>query len=704
MYQLLSQNNGINVSIPTLANPASSFTPPPSAVWVNGLWFLSLVISLTCALLATLLQQWARRYLRVTCPRYSPHKRARVRAFYAEGVEKLHLPWTVEMLPVLLHVSLFLFFAGLSVFLFSVDLTIFKVVTAWIALCVIAYAWITFLPIFHKNSPYTAPLSSPLSFCITGIRYAFFWVLERFTHINTAILRSYRSHELMPGRLDNFFSHSLRTTAEGFAFRMDPVIDYRALEWTFKSLDEDKELEKFFEGVPDFCKSHAIASRAEGFIKQNERMLSRALVSLMDRTLTSNLVSESVKQRRIIICSKVIEATSLLGPWYTLRRVLLGDWSGFLRSVEFGLFVLSLKDIPEVTSFYAKCVVTVIISSVQDRDERWLQLVIGQLKISKSVVRDYLAHRDSVLLATLIHICRQTVEACSGLEERRRSHVVDALPKTVESVCKLDHRCTSSQLQHDFCSLWNQLVDTAQDEKHAHASWLCVTILKNIRKVYIALHKGTDALPAAFAASDDRDLVLDEKGSYPKCTVGHHRSDRPVPPLHINEPACDAAGNSALTAAGSGPSVSFLTPVPAPAPFGAPHLGPYSPYPGTPYNMSSFPPASHPYSVPIQARQPVTPGFRPEIIAAGLGSDSGKDAYGLNPHPPPPLRICGEAMDHPRFDADSKLGQQVGPDMHAPSGSIPGLTSSSFQDNKSTQSTNSSEEEIGSSRDQKKAP
>ena len=72
-------------------------------VWVNALWFLSLVISLTCALLATLLQQWARRYLKVTQPRYSPHKRARIRAFFAEGVDKFLLPWAVEALPTLLH-------------------------------------------------------------------------------------------------------------------------------------------------------------------------------------------------------------------------------------------------------------------------------------------------------------------------------------------------------------------------------------------------------------------------------------------------------------------------------------------------------------------------------------------------------------------------------------------------------------------------
>ena len=52
-----------------------SFSPPNHEVWVNTLWFLSLVISLNCALLATLLQQWARRYLKIIQSRYSPHKR-----------------------------------------------------------------------------------------------------------------------------------------------------------------------------------------------------------------------------------------------------------------------------------------------------------------------------------------------------------------------------------------------------------------------------------------------------------------------------------------------------------------------------------------------------------------------------------------------------------------------------------------------------
>ncbi|KAI9434943.1 hypothetical protein H4582DRAFT_2173398, partial [Lactarius indigo] len=41
----------------------SSSTPSGWVVVVNSVWFLSLVLSLTCMLVATLLQQWAHRYL-----------------------------------------------------------------------------------------------------------------------------------------------------------------------------------------------------------------------------------------------------------------------------------------------------------------------------------------------------------------------------------------------------------------------------------------------------------------------------------------------------------------------------------------------------------------------------------------------------------------------------------------------------------------
>ncbi|KAI0299125.1 hypothetical protein B0F90DRAFT_1631720 [Multifurca ochricompacta] len=178
IYQVLANANGSLVPSPPLPSPPFMFSPPNHAIWINSLWFLSLAISLTCALLATLLKQWARRYIKITQPRYSPHKRARIRAFFAEGVEKQHLTWAVEALPTLLHLSLFLFFAGLLVFLFNIHHTVFSVVMWWVGLCVIVYACIAFVPIFRHDSPYYAPLSTSTWFLVTGLLYTTFRTLQ----------------------------------------------------------------------------------------------------------------------------------------------------------------------------------------------------------------------------------------------------------------------------------------------------------------------------------------------------------------------------------------------------------------------------------------------------------------------------------------------------------------------------------------------
>ena len=94
IYQTISDPNQPNVSSSLPTSPPT-LPPPNYAIWVNSLWFLSLMVSLTCALLATLLQQWVQRYLRVTQPRYSLHKRAQIRSFFAEGVDESLLPCVV---------------------------------------------------------------------------------------------------------------------------------------------------------------------------------------------------------------------------------------------------------------------------------------------------------------------------------------------------------------------------------------------------------------------------------------------------------------------------------------------------------------------------------------------------------------------------------------------------------------------------------
>ncbi|KAH9030322.1 hypothetical protein EDB85DRAFT_1837431, partial [Lactarius pseudohatsudake] len=161
IYQLLADSDRTDVTTSFNQSHPPTFSPPRSAVWVNSLWSLSLVIALSCALLATLLQQWARRYIRLTQSRSasSLHKRARMRAFFDKGVQELHFQWTVDALPILIHASLLIFLAGLTVFSFGSNHTVFKVVASWVGLCAVIYSCFTLLPILRYESPYYTPLS-----------------------------------------------------------------------------------------------------------------------------------------------------------------------------------------------------------------------------------------------------------------------------------------------------------------------------------------------------------------------------------------------------------------------------------------------------------------------------------------------------------------------------------------------------------------
>ena len=551
--QLSTQPNGSRPSIPSsLSNPTEPFSPPSSGVWVNGLWFLSLVISLTCALLATLAQQWARQYLENAYPVYprylSPHKRARLRAFRRRGVDKLHIPWTMEAVPVLLHLSLFLFFVGLSVFLFGVNHTIFKAVTAWIALCVILYACLTIFPFMYKSSPYSTPLSAPVFFSLTVIggviRYLFFRLLLKFPQIGLSIFMIRRDPR---GVQLTDFLYSMSKTAEAFAFKMHPEIDYESLGWTLDSLDEDADLEKFFECLPRLCDSKRGRDLdiQQGFIKTHKQRLSSALIGLMNRTLPHNLVAESVRQHRMIICIKVVNSTSLLGPWWILRCVLLGEWSKFLECIEFGLFLQNWKNITDkVNSFAAQCVAALTISILRDRirDARWFQLAGDLLNVRKPVLYKYLAHGDSIQLANTIFIVRRTVQTYSGAKERHRQDIFDVSLKTLETVCKFDIGGTLPELRHQFCGLWNQLVNTALTDPRPHYSLVCTITLWNIRKLYIALHESpADAhLTPFYSTTDDPGPILENPKSFPVCTHDDHRpslDSPPIPDLQLDEPS-----------------------------------------------------------------------------------------------------------------------------------------------------------------------
>jgi hypothetical protein len=105
------------------------------------------------------MQQWARRYQELGQRRVAFHKRGRIRAYIFEGINKFGMARAVATMPTLLHISVFLFFAGLVEFLFPIYATVAYTTFGSIMVFALAYTTLTVLPNIHLNCPYGTPLS-----------------------------------------------------------------------------------------------------------------------------------------------------------------------------------------------------------------------------------------------------------------------------------------------------------------------------------------------------------------------------------------------------------------------------------------------------------------------------------------------------------------------------------------------------------------
>jgi hypothetical protein len=108
--QLAASANGTTFNIP----PSSSFVPHKASIVSNALWFIALGLSLACAVIATLIEQWGREFLHRADMRSPYVIRARMFWYLYYGLKRSHMHTVVEIIPLLLHASLLFFFGGLE--------------------------------------------------------------------------------------------------------------------------------------------------------------------------------------------------------------------------------------------------------------------------------------------------------------------------------------------------------------------------------------------------------------------------------------------------------------------------------------------------------------------------------------------------------------------------------------------------------------
>ncbi len=320
--QQLSTTNGTSPA--ASLSTQSSFSPSASVVFVNSVWFLSLVLSLTCALIATLLQQWARRYLQIIQRNHAPHVRAHIREYFSRGAHKFRIFGLVQTLPFLLLLSVLLFFAGLVVFAFPANHIVAYITLAIVGLCFLSYIALTLMPLIFHDCPYYTPFTSLLWYSAQIIPLSFFSVLhcgakqlhDRWGTVSESVVKSIHHWKIKKSKS---FSEGRTSKLENSAKRISMYIYKKTLVRTLHWLSEDHELEEFVAGIPGLCESNAFATRDNGDTQPTIRdvlavlpgptsfhaSLPWSVVQLAQRAFTSKL-PKSVQQRRTLACLRAL--------------------------------------------------------------------------------------------------------------------------------------------------------------------------------------------------------------------------------------------------------------------------------------------------------------------------------------------------------------------------------------------------------------
>ena len=385
---LLTQLVNISTGAPVVVQN-TPFEAPASIVRVNVMWFLSLILSLSSALLSAMTRQWVRRYLDYAQHRGAPRKRARIRAYMFEGIEKFRFSQAVGAIPLLLHASFFLFFAGLVEFLLPINKIVAFSTLGSVVVFTLIYAILTLLPNMRLNCPYRTPLSGfmYISFqlsatnlfsaakTIEGIFHGLLLKVWRLFHLDVRGPPNVGPNKWKAVLEDKVFRHYERFLYGPRwgvllgAMEAPPSVDASALHWTLATLGGDKEFEDFAARMPGFFDSSAAPNATSAMLSllseqpTSDPILGSRLRELLVTCLPgASLLTEDQRKNRLRVCLRSL--------WYCLRAYNLPKYS----EMPLAPYVRAIFTSPEVTRW---------IQTEQDPAIRLLGRCFGSLIVKK---------------------------------------------------------------------------------------------------------------------------------------------------------------------------------------------------------------------------------------------------------------------------------------------------------------------------------
>ena len=368
--QLAAISNGSAISTPS---PSLPFRPSPGSIRLNALWFLSLCLSLTCALVATLMQQWARNYLRMAQARCSdPAAQARMRAFAFDGVSKFHMSHALELVPLLLHISVFLFFLGMVEFLFPINNTVMFVVLGFVIAVVCTYLLLTIFPLSCLNFPYSTPLS-PLVWRLTDFPARVISSLHWLTLTAFRLCSEYKwdMKHWQDARDDTLFKVpsvyrqfriGLRTRFVSHAVHADASVLGKQLIRELDTTEDVDEIEAFFEGMHATLAVDKAFSPVVKYLVNHQMLLSFRFQCLFDSC--DNTLLEPARHRRALVGVRAVwDVFSLKPEDYPFRLLVGAPFEGTSAKSWFLAMVPLLHHEERTVAVAARCIQAIVASN-----------------------------------------------------------------------------------------------------------------------------------------------------------------------------------------------------------------------------------------------------------------------------------------------------------------------------------------------------
>ncbi|VDC00088.1 unnamed protein product [Peniophora sp. CBMAI 1063] len=220
LAQLVSITNSTNSTLSTdVAIPP--FQASETAILVNTLWFAALVLSLLCALAATLVQDWTRRFLGQARPvGESLEQYSLMQLLVHLGVQRYGIDYVASLVVTMMHAAVVIFLVGLNFFLFPINTGPADAVF-WI--CIISaasYLLASAIPLFDSRCPYRTPLTQiftafviiPLSTLSCLLYYGFILISAALYRIENGPLEPIMRQFLGPRLLWEFMREPKRTS------------------------------------------------------------------------------------------------------------------------------------------------------------------------------------------------------------------------------------------------------------------------------------------------------------------------------------------------------------------------------------------------------------------------------------------------------------------------------------------------------------